>query len=571
MSFRDFLQGFSTLLSRYLVYGWPFFIAHLAVLYALVRHTYFRRLRPELRALGAINPEAIKAEVLAGRRSSPEESQPAVAMQLILFMEQAELWARSGVAIPLTDFSDRMDSIIDGIVDELHSRVNLFLIVGIAGTFFGLFEFAVAATPALRSGGPETLSILSSELTRALSNAFPVGFVGLVATLVGHLVVSSDEEKLRGAAARATQRCLHARTIGGVGERISEAIAPLVSLEEKLVQALKPVENLQDTLGRTLEPVITKFGEQLDGNKRLVEEQLSSLKSSVEQMQTAIASAARVLEEVPQQVKAIADVAAEARKDITRASETIEKLEAASAAAVASASTVVGQLENLPELAKEGFTTAFGKVGEDAAAHWRSVTQGLIVDLEGILRAPIGEMARHTKDIEAHLASASANLYSVAANANLVLEKAISEAVPRIEEPLRRLSDAAKRDFPEAAEKISRILSESMQVMQDAEKIAREMNESTKTVAATTQAWKALDQQLAATSERLKTLGLTREEMENLRQLIQVAAADTSKKDMMTTLQQLHTAASDAASTVKQIQRKIGSLRQVFFVKDSRN
>src|ERR1700674_3788403 len=87
----------------------------------------------------------VKGYVLIRKRHS--ESAGAVGKsdivrELEVFLEEADRWRVQGVVLPLSDYSDRIDSLIEGLVDRLHNAVNLFLVAGLAGTFFGMAEFA---------------------------------------------------------------------------------------------------------------------------------------------------------------------------------------------------------------------------------------------------------------------------------------------------------------------------------------------------------------------------------------------------------------------------------------------
>src|SRR5438874_5312272 len=117
--------------------------------------------------------------------------------ELRLFLDESERWRTQGVAVPMTDYSDRIDSFIEGLSDHLHNAVNLFLIVGLAGTFFGMAEFARrAANPQQLSDPKEVLGALQT----ALGHSFPIGFLGLCLTILGHPLASYFESRLREAA-----------------------------------------------------------------------------------------------------------------------------------------------------------------------------------------------------------------------------------------------------------------------------------------------------------------------------------------------------------------------------------
>src|SRR5205807_6729309 len=73
------------------------------------------------------------------------DNRSSVVAELKLFLTEAERGRNQGVLISMMDYSSRIDAIIEGMGDQLHNSANLFLIVGLAGTFFGMAEFGMRA------------------------------------------------------------------------------------------------------------------------------------------------------------------------------------------------------------------------------------------------------------------------------------------------------------------------------------------------------------------------------------------------------------------------------------------
>ncbi len=148
--------------------------------------------------------------------------------------------------------------------DYIHGLIGLFLIVGIAGTFLGLWDVASAlerTAPAtgVPSGLPSADAARQASETIALlfkgiSRAFPVGFVGLVLTLFGNLIANAIESSKR--------KKIEA-FIDSVGD----------PLTKKLIEVLDPVANLGTTIQSGLQPVIASLAKALEPIPDMMENQ----------------------------------------------------------------------------------------------------------------------------------------------------------------------------------------------------------------------------------------------------------------------------------------------------------
>lgn len=72
--------------------------------------------------------------------------------------------------------------------ETLRPYVGFFILIGIAGTFFGFFQFAVSAKGMADSGAVD-LRAISTDLWNACANALPVGLFGILWTVVFHVWV----------------------------------------------------------------------------------------------------------------------------------------------------------------------------------------------------------------------------------------------------------------------------------------------------------------------------------------------------------------------------------------------
>jgi ABC-type transporter Mla subunit MlaD len=263
---------FLDLLRNYAVYGWPFLVLHLVVL-GLSVYTWIG-LRREIAHLSQWAP------------GSPAGGSQATGI-LDQFIDECQKLGAQGFFVPMTDFTDRLDSIVSGKVTELYERVNLFLTVGIGGTLFGVFEFAFRSAAALHTEATpsgERVAALGSILSESLAKAFPVGFVGLGLMFLGQLFGSFLENRLHQALAGATSKALHRRM------EVSHAQAQVVADAAKRIEtALAPIQNLQAMMVDTLGPVVKELGERLEQSLGLVKAQFGELERTTAGFSSAVA------------------------------------------------------------------------------------------------------------------------------------------------------------------------------------------------------------------------------------------------------------------------------------------
>lgn len=261
---------FWRLLENYYTFGWPFLILHIGVL--LLSIWAWWGLVKEIRHLKKWNP---------GSQSGGSQ-----ATQILdQFIAESRELGKQGFLVPITDFSDRLDSIVGGKVTELYERLNLFLIVGIAGTLFGVFSFASEAARHLNNqnlASDERIFLLGESLSTSLANAFPVGFVGLGLMFIGQVGVSIWENQLKQTVAGATSNALALR----VADVRSQALI-VENAAKRIETALQPLEHLQETMAKHLAPVVQELGERLDESLGLVKAQFKELQGTTDRFAAA--------------------------------------------------------------------------------------------------------------------------------------------------------------------------------------------------------------------------------------------------------------------------------------------
>lgn len=294
--------------------GWPFLVAHLFVAY-LVKNSWVE-LNRERRALkdwdvsdagevgkDEINSPSVKVtaqinrSILAPPAKFHGDKKRETIVVLEQFVDESRAMGGKGLFVPMTDFSDRLDSAVEGKIAELHDRTNLFLYVGIAGTMFGVFEFAFRSYDLIISSAAQSdkLIKLGEYLASSMSRAFPVGFFGLLFTFIAQVIATRPEQHLREELSEATRKALDAR------KAAIRAQADVIQKASRMIaEAVAPLKDLQTTFSESLKPVVELFGERLDRSLSLIQTQFKRLETSSAGLQT-------LVDEVKKAVGSIAD------------------------------------------------------------------------------------------------------------------------------------------------------------------------------------------------------------------------------------------------------------------------
>lgn len=403
------------LLQAYAIHAWPFAILHLIVVAYLARSIL--RIRREATQLRAWDPMTPRAEGPAALLSD-------------FVRDSADLGAR-GFVVAITDYSDRLCSEIQSTVDEVAARVNMLLLVGIAGTLFGVFEFAARAT-AVQG---DRLSQIGFILTESVAKAFPVGFIGLMLMLTVRLAVASPVANVHAAVSDATRRALEHR--GAVSLTLADSIGAAIA------DAMRPVSTLDTTVSH-LQPILTTLGERLDASLSLVKTQFAAIDQGTDRFigatadlresATAMTTTATRLEEI---LRATPALLASSEKLQQLYQQTFQEIGASfrsnleeAAVIAASLRRVCESAEVVPELVVRNTAEAVKPVIEqfvaDAAGAWQSVLQRLSEKL-----------AREHAAIREQTRGEMIEIQDAVRAAASEWERVARETAPRVTEPLR--------------------------------------------------------------------------------------------------------------------------------------
>ncbi|HWW73887.1 MAG TPA: hypothetical protein VNZ44_00740 [Pyrinomonadaceae bacterium] len=414
------------LLLNYVSYGAPFAAFHALVAVMLVRQTWYRKIRVETRALEHWRPRGPAGGAAETTRILDE------------FVADCDNMGGQGFFIPMTDFSDRLDSIVDGITAEMHDRTNLFILVGVAGTLLGVFEFAFRSHEVIQanSGDPgKSLSALSDILTSSMSKAFPVGFVGLLLTFLSQVIASIPERRLRTALANATGKALEAREgasrsqVNALQDSVGKMQEAMSTSVTAMKDALLPLANLQQTLGGVFEPTMNALSQHLADSLGLVSAQHEEMKKTNEGTQEIVGIARQAVADLRQAVERQIKQAEQTRESnentIRVMREQHEALAVFNAALDASRERVdsvnrsvadaAAGVEALPDRLHGAAQLAFDRLAVDTLFVWQAASDELKHGIAGEHERLLDGAARQAGEVHATLMSAAAGLAGVAA------------------------------------------------------------------------------------------------------------------------------------------------------------
>jgi hypothetical protein len=296
------------LLTAYWNKAWPFALGH-GVLVALIFYRKFL-IHREAAALEAWrppqSPEPVDAKAAANDTRSP------ATRTLDRFIEECMELGPQGFFVSIADFSDRIDSIIEGLLSDLYNKINMLLIVGIAGSLFGLFEFANSSSHGLAdiANGKGVQVNFSELLASSMAKAFPVGFVGLVLMLFFQVWATVPESRLRQAVVVAIGRAVEER------RKLCRSQAAIVEAAVVSIgQAMKPLENLESTLARTITPVVEEFAKQMEGSLAFFKKQFDALTGASTKIDEAVNAVERSVVAVERNIRILEETAG--RLDLT--------------------------------------------------------------------------------------------------------------------------------------------------------------------------------------------------------------------------------------------------------------
>lgn len=441
---RGILETVGNLLSSYLTKGTLFLAVHILVLYLFWQK--WREIQREAKELESWKPGDFGKSSCTGVLSS--------------FVAENEQLARQGFLVPLTDFTDRLDSYVDGLVGRMHDLINLLLVVGIAGTTFSFFEVA-------RQNTQQPIADTSRILEEGLTTAFPVVFWGLVFYVVCHLVSQRPEGRLRDAISSATELALRRRR--GIARSQANVIE----------EGLKPLRTLEKTLGDIVQPVINEFKKRLDQTYEITSKQMETLHEGVESVRAAVDSVGHGVKALQETTDNLRGLLGESPKVIRKLdglyeqhAETLRTLVVAVDEVRNSISQTTktwgkiaqgfSELEERFHVLPENISTSVEKTLTAAASSipeiYREATAQLRSDVVNI----IGGIKEATANTSRVLTGAANQWHSLGQNARVYLQQGFEEALTKVaeraHEDLARVDQVFGQKYPKAVSDFDRMI-----------------------------------------------------------------------------------------------------------------
>jgi uncharacterized coiled-coil protein SlyX len=510
------------LLQAYAFDAWPFALLHLVVVVYLARSVL--RLMRETSDLRGWAPNGLIANGPAAILSS--------------FVRDSRHLGERGFVVPITDYSDRLDSEVENLVGEIGDRTNMLLLVGIGGTLFGIFEFASR----VRNLTGDRLTQIGSILAESMAKAFPVGLVGLVLMLVFQLALATPISRLYKAASEATRRALEYR--GEVSRTIAESIA------DSIGAAMRPVSTLGVTVSEHLQPVVTTLGERLEQSLSLVKVQFGEIDQSTQRFIKATGSlheSTDALLKTSARLEELLRTVPEVLAGTARVQDLHETMSRELAVAfrrnIDDAAAVAGSLRRVGEAAKdlpaelirrtsEAVRPAFEAISIDLVARSRDEMEQIQQSVHGAAdewrRLAASSEAMITKPLESALAGVAASVeraLGVTAGLTRSLAEVEKDLISLPDRFADRTADAIKPAFARVAEESSATWRDLVQIV--ASGVQRDYADY---IASSRQEVEGLSAEMRAMSDEIRRLaeGAQASMTEPLKTAIETARAEVS-------------------------------------------
>ncbi|HET7433490.1 MAG TPA: hypothetical protein VFN10_02120 [Thermoanaerobaculia bacterium] len=389
------------------------------------------------------------------------------------FIRETDRMARRSLFVPMTDYSDRIDSMLTDMVGSMTDKINLFLIIGLAGTLFGVFEFAATSSHlGSATSSIDTVHRIGEILPRAMAKAFPVGFFGLLWMLILQVIAAASETSLHRAVAQSTRRALEFREhIAQTHKNGSEEMI------RRLETAMAPLTDLKDTLGSSLEPVVRE----LTGQVQRIVDTVATRYASLEESTQLFHAAANRLQDTAEGFRHAAQGANELLKSAPKVlrqsaklqeqqEEVLQQSASVFAASVTAAENVVRMIEavddrmtnlatHIVDATEEGIRNSFREVGLETEKYWRDSYTQLRMDVQNELAQYLSAVSRTWGEINGSLQRGANEMERLATNSNSIIEKPLRELVEhgkaQMIEVMDRVDDAFRVNLPKAQKEIA--------------------------------------------------------------------------------------------------------------------
>lgn len=509
------------LIKAYVLQAWPFALLHLLILVVIVRDHF--HLRSERRALTQYQDTSSESE------KDELAEQGSLTRVLRQFERESERLGRQGLIAPMTDFSDRLDAEVEQKVSRVYDYAGLLLTIGIAGTMFGVFEFAFRAGTVLQGAGTSASAQLSEFLAGSMAKAFPVGVMGLFWMLAAQMIASREERQLQRAVSQTTMQVLSGRAerITSPGQKIEDSAERIEEVANSIERGLEPIRDLKGTIKEGVTPIVEELSEQLqeavgvierqseemrETNERVTEgmtEIVEKTSSVVEDMREETKQLKSYLEDIPEvveQTKGLQSRQHEVLAEIDESSEQLQDVHRKFDQAAVKLQTTSETLDALPDRFEaahsEAADTAQRKAIETWRANYEEIEAGLQVVHENFLREiqnHIATVEEKTTELPDALDEAAEELSRVARKADTVMNERFMEAVHEaLSIAENQIDEKLMARYPEAVDRIDELTSVLDRMSERLEQTSTEVESSLRHVADVTEDIDALEERVGS-------------------------------------------------------------------------
>ncbi len=487
----DFVSLFLKLLYAYVYDAAPFMVLHMIVLFLLFRE--FLKIRTEIRHLeryiageANVNNSETPQNRLHSRRARTNIrgiitnqlkstiNSSFIRQVIEAYEQEVRVLGRKGLIAPMTDFTDRIDAVASQMINRVSDYASLLLIIGIAGTMFGVFEFAYRAhAVGMESGGVLALSQLSLVLAESMAKAFPVGFVGLVLMFIAQYIISIQEDRLYKKISEASQHALRIRKKAVITKR--EA---LVDITEELVESLKPLlSDLQKAVQVNIEPFISTFSKEMNQILAEVHKQTVSIEASAARVTEAISQSSKLLHEqltvlqasanvLPNQLHELSSLLDKHRKQLSELSRRTEK-------SFSRIEEVINRIVTLFEQIIEYNREFSQKIYSEISEVWNKNVEVLVQELRREYAQWTTHILDATKSLKTKLDEAADALKNYASSSQELLtvefKKSVEKALKVADQKIDLLLISK---YPEAIDKVDKLTKYMTDISEEFRKVA---------------------------------------------------------------------------------------------------
>lgn len=413
------------LLRAYIVQAWPFAIGH-----ALLMVYLFQKRAVILREADAL------------RRFRPKQTVARSPAERIFedYIAESEQWLPRGVLAPMSDYTARLEAWLGTQVGNARGAVNLLLVIGIAGTFYALFSFAGDASKL------SSQKDVARSLTSALSYAFPVGFIGLMLNLIGHLVVSDAEGKLRDGMQAATSAALRFTR-----ELAVSAKTPV----DQLTEALEPLRRLDQSVGQALVSVLEQFTSGLFREQmQALEKALSEVRGAVQELGGPIQQLKTSIETMSPTLERVGELQRNAAENLQSLATAGNSLARVPAELTAELTSGMERFAGAIRRTEESFQAALDGLREASGAGWNQAVETLRQSFANQAAGDIRRIGDASEQALQKLGAAASKLDQNADGMKAVVRELFRGAEEAIRERLVELHTVLTEQYPEALDRL---------------------------------------------------------------------------------------------------------------------